>query len=39
MTNTKTKNGYVIFGFENPYWICFLVRKSVGTLSAIVIIA
>jgi hypothetical protein len=30
--NTKTQNGYAILCFENPYWVCFLINKSVVTL-------
>jgi hypothetical protein len=29
---TKTKNGVAIFSFENPYWVWFLIHKSVSTL-------
>jgi hypothetical protein len=35
MTYTKAKNGYAIFCFENLYWVWFLIRKSVATLSGI----
>jgi hypothetical protein len=30
---TKTKNGVAIFSFENPYWVGFLIHKSVVRLS------
>ena len=32
-TYTKTKNGVAIFSFKNPYWVLFLIHKSVVTLS------
>jgi hypothetical protein len=34
-SNTKTQNGYAILCFENPYWVWFLIPKSVATLSGI----
>jgi hypothetical protein len=33
--NTKTQNGYAILCFENPYWVWFLIPKSVATLLGI----
>jgi hypothetical protein len=32
-TYTKAQNGYAILCFENLYWVWFLIRKSVATLS------
>ena len=34
-TNTKNKNAVAIFIFKNPYWVWFLVDKSVATLLSI----
>ncbi|MFN5399893.1 MAG: hypothetical protein ACK5C4_20090, partial [Pseudanabaena sp.] len=31
--NTKEQNGVAILFFENLYWVWFLIRKSVATLS------
>jgi hypothetical protein len=31
--NTKAQNGVAILCFENLYWVWFLIRKSVATLS------
>ncbi|GBO56670.1 hypothetical protein APA_5005 [Pseudanabaena sp. lw0831] len=33
VNNTKTQNSVAILSFENPYWVWFLIHKSVVTLS------
>jgi len=31
--HTEAQNGYVILSFAKPYWVWFLIHKSVTTLS------